>query len=289
MAESGHIRALRILETLAGLQQPAPLMTIADHAGLPKTKAYRVLRDLQDNGYVDHIGRSGYRVGARAVALASLVGPRPALVQRARPVLVRLAADAGESASLHLRSGAHRVLVLSADPPGATQRIAHIGERSPLTSGCGGTAILAFLPTPEVEVVLAQESRAVRPDLLDRLAHIRGQGFATSQSANHAELNGVAAPVLDPDSGHALGSIAVAGHPSRLPDASRLAQPVLAACAELGPRLATVLGPSSSVRLESLNVAIQDVLDDHAPAGDGHVGGTTGPSGAAGGGRAPAP
>ncbi|GAA1853514.1 helix-turn-helix domain-containing protein [Pseudonocardia ailaonensis] len=264
MTEGGHIRALRILETLAGLQQPAPLMTIAEHAGLPKTKAYRVLRDLQDNGYVDHIGRSGYRVGARAIALASLVGPRPALVQRALPVLVRLAIDAGETASLHLRSGAHRVLVLRADPPGSTHRIAAIGERSPLTSGCGGTAILAYLPTPEVDIVLGRESRVVRLDLPDHLAQIRRQGYATSQSANHPELNGIAAPLLDPDSGHALGSIAIAGAPSRLPDPGRLARPLLAACAELGPRLATVLGPSSSVRLESLDVTIQNVLQSQA-------------------------
>lgn len=264
MAEDGHLRSLRILETLAGLQQPAPLNTIAERAGLTRTKAYRVLRELQDHGYVDHIGRSGYRMGARAVALASLVGPRPVLLQRARPVLIRLAADAGETASLQLRSGAHRVIVLSADPPGApVRRATRIGERSPLTSGCGGTAILAFLPAPQVDdVLVAQQAHAVRPEYLRR---IRRQGYAISQSANHQELNGVAAPVLDPDSGHALGSVAIAGHASRLPEPvlHRLATPLLAACGELGPRLATVLGPNSSVRLESLDVTIQDVLDTH--------------------------
>jgi DNA-binding IclR family transcriptional regulator len=267
MADDGHIRSLRILETLAGLQQPAPLKTIAERAGLPRTKAYRVLRELQEHGYVDHIGRSGYRMGGRAVALASLVGPRPVLLQRARPVLIRLAADAGETASLQLRSGAHRVIVLSADPPGTpVRRTTHIGERSPLSSGCGGTAILAFLPAQQVDdILLAQESHAVRPELPGYLVQIRRQGYAISQSANHPEFNGIAAPVLDPDSGHALGSVAIAGHASRLPEPvlHRLATPLLAACADLGPRLATVLGSSSSVRLESLDVTIQDVLDTH--------------------------
>ncbi|MGW4587765.1 IclR family transcriptional regulator [Amycolatopsis thermoflava] len=261
----GYIRALRILETLAGLQQPALLKTIAERAGLPRTKVYRVLRELQDHGYIDHIGRSGYRVGGRAIALASLVGPRPALLQRARPVLIRLAAEAGEFVSLHLRSGAHRVLVLGASPPGtAAGRNESIGERSPLTSGCGGTAILAFLPASQIEDLLnAQDNHATRRDLPKHLEQIKRQGYATSQSANHQEMHGIAAPVLDPDSGHALGSVAIAGHASRMPEPvlHRLATPLLAACADLGPRLATVLGPSSSVRLESLDVTIQDVLD----------------------------
>ncbi|MDH6554990.1 IclR family acetate operon transcriptional repressor [Streptomyces sp. SAI-117] len=268
MPEDGHIRALWILETLAGLQQPAALKTIAERAGLPQTKAYRVLRDLQEHGYVDHIGRRGYRVGGRAFALASLVGPRPALLHRVRPVLMRLSADVGATTSLLLRSGAHRVIVLRADPPGtAVHPIAHIGERSPLTSGCAGAVILAFLPAQQVdEVLLAPESHPVRTDLPEQLAEIRRQRYAISQSANHPALNGIAAPVLDPDSGHALGSLAIAGHPSRMaePVLHRFATPLLAACAELGPRLATVLGPSSSVRLESLDVTIQDVLDTHS-------------------------
>jgi hypothetical protein len=47
------------------------------------------------------------------------------------------------------------------------------------------------------------------------------------------------------------------------PVLGRLVRPLLAACAELGPRLPGVLGPNCSVRLESLDVTIQDVLDSH--------------------------
>ena len=103
--EDGHIRALRVLETLAGLQQQASLPTIADRAQLTKTKAYRILRSLQDYGFVDHVGRSGYLIGSRAVALASLIGPRPALLRLARPVLAKLATEASETVTLHLRTG----------------------------------------------------------------------------------------------------------------------------------------------------------------------------------------
>src|ERR1700722_17042900 len=263
--DDGHIRALRVLETLAGLQQPASLPAIADQAQLTKTKAYRILRGLQDHGFVDHVGRSGYRIGGRAVDIASLIWPRPAVLRAARPVLAKLAAEASETVTLHLRSGAHRVLVLGAEPPGnPLRRLAPLGERSPLTAGCSGRSILAFLPEEEAqEIIRGQAPAAVRRGLPARLARIRAQSYALSFSDNHPEMNGIAAPLLDPNDGTALGSIAIAGLLERLPKQTlrHLVTPLHAACSQLAPRLATVLGPNSSVRLDSLDVTIQHFLD----------------------------
>ena len=64
-------RPLLVLEALAAMEQPASLLAIASAVGLSKAGAYRVLRALQDEGYVDHAGRRGYRVGSRSIALAS--------------------------------------------------------------------------------------------------------------------------------------------------------------------------------------------------------------------------
>lgn len=97
------------------------------------------------------------------------------------------------------------------------------------------------------------------------LARIRAQSYALSFSDNHVEMNGIAAPLLDPDDGTALGSIAIAGLVRRLPEETllHLVTPLHAACSQLVPRLAAVLGPNSSVHLESLDVTIQDFLDHH--------------------------
>ncbi|TVT59338.1 IclR family transcriptional regulator [Amycolatopsis rhizosphaerae] len=260
-----HIRALRVLETLAGMQQPAPLPTIAERVQLSKTTAYRILRGLQDHGFIDHTGRTGYRIGSRAVALASLIGPRPALLQIIRPVLKKLATEASETVTLHLRSGAHRVLVLAAEPPGNPLRILPtLGERSPLTSGCSGQSILAFLPRQEADDIVRDHTRdGLRPGLPAALARIRKDSYALSFSGIHIGFNGVAAPLLDPTDGTALGSIAIAGLDRRLPRDTllQLSTPLRAACADLAPRLATVLGPNSSIRLDPLDVMIRDFLD----------------------------
>ncbi|MDH6523373.1 IclR family acetate operon transcriptional repressor [Streptomyces sp. SAI-135] len=258
------LRALRVLELLAGMEQPASLTAIAQVTRLTKTRTYRILRSLQDGGFVHHAGRSGYRVGSRAIALATLMSPRPALVQSARPVLMRLALTSGETATLHLRSGGHRVLVLGEESPGsALRRVVLFGERSPLTSGCGGTSILAHLPQAEAAEVIEEHVPAEsRSHLAEQLAEIRAHGYAVSYSSNHPGLHGIATALLDPADDYPLGSLVIAGPEQRLPKPAllALAGPLQAASRELAPRLAAVIGPNSSVRLASLDVTIQDLL-----------------------------
>lgn len=253
-----------MLETLAAMEQPASLLAIAAAVGLSKAGAYRVLRTLQDEGYVDHAGRQGYRIGSRSIALASLVGPRPALLQRARPVLSRLAAMAQATATMHLRSGEHRVLVLGAEQIDKFQaKRVHIGERAPLISGCGGRVILAHLPVEEAGAVVAEyTSGNSRTKLEQELEIIRADGYALSFSENHRSFHGIGAALLDLDTGYPLGSIAIAGPDEQLPEGAlrTLARPLIAACDGLAPHFSALLGPTSSARREALDVTIQDLV-----------------------------
>ncbi len=184
--ESSALRILVVLETLASMEQPATLPDIVEHARLEKFKTYRALRTLQERGFVDHAPGSGYWIGSRSHALASLIGARPAVLRRARPVLGQLAELAGAGAALHLRSGSHRVLVCAVVPRRLSAELAAhrvpVGERAPLTTGCSGTAILAFLPDHEIEAVLASRPpNEPRPSRAD-LARVRADGYAMSMS-----------------------------------------------------------------------------------------------------------
>ncbi len=256
------LRALNVLESLAAMAQPASLSAIAARTRLGKAKAYRALRALEEHGFVDHAGRSGYRVGSRSLALATVIGSRPALVQRTRPVLERLALLCRGGASLQLRSGAHRVIVaevvVRADPQ--IDPVA-LGERAPLTSGCAGTAILAHLdPADAAAVMAARPPREPRPTP-EQLDRIRADGYAVSFSANHVSMNGIAAPLLDPADGSVLGSIAMANAPDRLParELEALSDPLRRACDQLGPSLARLLGPNSPERRAALDVTVQQI------------------------------
>jgi IclR family acetate operon transcriptional repressor len=267
-APDGPTRALQVVETLAAMKQPASLDALAVATGLGKPKAYRVLRALQEAGYVDHVGRAGYRVGGRSIGLASLIGPRPALLRRAVPVLNRLAKLSSETATLHLRSGTHRVLVLSAETADWELRQAvRLGERAPLTSGCSGLVILAHLPPAETEAIVAGRPRSEPRPTHARLRRIRQNGYDTSQSANHQGVSGIAVPLLDPDDASPLASMAIAGPESRLPERvlDSFATPLITAAREFAPLLATMLGPNSTMRQEALNVTITESFPLHLP------------------------
>ncbi|MHA6761425.1 IclR family transcriptional regulator [Streptacidiphilus sp. PAMC 29251] len=263
----GPVRAVYVLEVLAGMRQPASLPDITTRTGLPRTKAYRALRALQDMGYVDHLGRHGYRIGSRAISLAVLIGPRPALIQRTRPVLTRLAETTRETATLHLRSGSHRVLVLGAEPSNWDLRhVVRPGERAPLTTGCTGTVILAHLPPTEAQAILTSRPAREQPTA-QVLERIRTDGYAISRNTNHSGVAGIAAPLLDPDDGYPLGSLAIAGPDHRLPDPAlqRMAGPLAAAARELAPQLAALLGRHASIRQDALDVTIHDFLNTPPP------------------------
>jgi len=229
------LRALQVLEALAGMVQPASLAAVAETTRLPTTKAYRSLRALQGHGFVDHLGHSGYRLGSRSVALASLIGPRPALLRAAQPLLSRLAAVAQETTSLHLRSGTHRVLVIGAEARGQALRGSYtVGERTPLTSGCSGTSSSPTCPPPKHRTSPPATRREYQPSTA-LLAVIRTNGYGMSLSDNHVGVNGVAAPLLDPADGYPLGSIAIADAERRLPEAKlrELVRPLITPSREL--------------------------------------------------------
>ncbi len=258
----GPLRALRVLETLGGMEQPAGLDAIAAANGLTRTKAYRVLHSLQDEGYVDHVGRSGYRVGSRSIALASRIGPRPVALQAARYVLGQLTQLSAASAGLHLRSGPHRVLVLGTDPQDSPIRSAlHVGQWAPLHSGCASVVILAHLPEDEAREIARRAPPASSPPTLEDLAQVRRDGYAISFHANFPGLNGVAAPILDPVDGLALGSLSIAGVEAQMPERTlhRLSRPLMNAGGRLAPQLARLLSPHSPLRRPPLDVVIQDL------------------------------
>ncbi len=257
------IRGLGILEVLAGMEQPAGLAAITERCGLSQNQCFRALRALQEQGYVDHLARKGYRLGTRSVALAFLLGPRPTVLRAAQPIMRRLVATTSESAALHLRSGDHRVLVMRVQGPRESfQEVVQLGERAPLTSGASGTPILAHLPAGErMTLINNRPSREHRPTERG-LAHIRDVGYAISFSANHAALSGIGAAILDPNTDYPLGSIAMAAPASRISedDLHQLGAPLIAACTALAPRLAKLLGPGAIERLESLDVTVQGLV-----------------------------
>lgn len=260
-------RSLEVLEALAAMAQPANLMDIAYATGLSKHSAYRILRNLQEQGFVDHIGRRGYRVGTRAMALASLISPRPHVLQRVRPVIHKLAHRVQESVSFHVHSNRHRVCLLGIEPfPNPERRHLRTGERAPLVSGCAGLAILAFLPDGEIAEILDSQSETSQAALRASLQRIREDGFAISHGSNHAGMHGIGSPIVSVETGTALASVSISGTAARLPDQRlrQFAAPLQSATRELGTVLTDVLGSTATMAVDRLDVGPGELYVDDA-------------------------
>ncbi|TDL07499.1 transcriptional regulator [Mycolicibacterium obuense] len=241
------LRGLLVLEILAGMSQPASLRDIAARAGMSQSYTFRLLRALEVEGFLHHLGRSGYRLGSRSVALAAVIGPRPALLRLLFPAVARLATSSGLAVVVHLRAGASRVLILGVpapsgaivDPAGA------LGERSPLARGASGRVILAHTPEAESSQI------AVDHDVRATFPAIRERGYEMSFGENHPGINGISAPLLAHRDDEALpptavGSLTVAGPAAELTaeKMTRIAPELIRTSSALGPRVAASLGPN---------------------------------------------
>ena len=172
------------------------------------------------------------------------------------PVISRLALNTGEAVVLHLRSGPNRVLILGVPAPSGpiVDPAGLLGERSPLVAGASGRIILAFLPDSERSTM---DLDGLNSGQLDA---IRDRGYEISYGENHPGINGISAPLLaypmDGAPPTVFGAITVAGPASRLGtgDLSRVLTPLLGACRDLAPRLASILGPDPGAVISSLDL-----------------------------------
>lgn len=240
-------RAGRLLEIVATAGRPAPLEWIGEEAGLSKSTTYRLLRALQDEGWLERAGRMGYQVGPRLVRLAAAIDPVRDIAEVAQPWLESLAARTSETATLNVRDGQWAVTAAGAESTRhALHRAVQIGHRMPLARGCTGLAILAWLPRADQREVTQEliAGRHILPsdvEKLDgRLRLITRDGFVLSAEENHPGVAAVAAPVFIGTGGPIAASIAVGGPVGRWTKTAiaECVPDILRACAELSAALA---------------------------------------------------
>src|SRR5215213_7106293 len=172
-------RALTILAVLARLGQ-AGVSELAAELGVHKSTAFRLVNTLESHDIVEQTEvRGKYRLGMGLVRLAGASSARLDLVQQARPVVRRLAAESGETVNVAVLSGG------SALP-------SHnwVGQHIPLHATSNGKVLLSGLEPAEADLRLgdrlaelpAYTRRTItdRAALLEELEEVRAKGFAVA-------------------------------------------------------------------------------------------------------------
>ncbi len=179
-------RGIRILEHLATVGTPQPIVDIGQAVGLHRSITYRLIRTLEDHQLVERDAAGHFRLGLGLVGLAR--GVRTDLQSAALPRLNALVAQLGMTAFLVVRADAEAVTVSSVEPHDSPAHVVYRpGIRHPVGQGAPGLALL--MPEPAT------------PGDREALQEARRLGWATSRGEVIPGLRSVAAPVLGPDGG----------------------------------------------------------------------------------------
>jgi DNA-binding IclR family transcriptional regulator len=195
------------------------LAELADEAKLTMSTAHRIVKALQDWGYIvqDESGRV-FSLGPTVMKLAQVFLQRDnqhELVLLAQPFLERLRDATGETVALHCPVDTQRVCV-SEVPSRQPVRMANgVGNLYPLHSGAAGKVILAWSSTTTLDRVLAtlaDEARSggLHERLVRELPRIRKKGYALSLGETVPSASAIAVPIFSA-SRLVAGSLSIAG------------------------------------------------------------------------------
>lgn len=235
-------KGLRVLELLAD-EGPLSLAEVQRGSGLNKTMAFRVLRALTDLGYVEHDNaRHRYQLGLRLLALGSAVSRRLDIVEIARPHLVRLRDEFGETVNLGVLSDGAVVYLGMQEGQLGLRMSARLGSRDPIHSTSLGKAMLAYLPRARQRELIAAarldahtQTTIVEPELLEQeLERTRARGYALDDEENEVGARCVGVPILDSNS-RPIAGLSVSGPAARVSkeDAGEIAIRLWAASAQI--------------------------------------------------------
>jgi IclR family transcriptional regulator, acetate operon repressor len=199
------LTVLDVLEAVS-VQQPVGVSELARSMDLPKSTVQRSLETLHAAGWLQRGASGAWSLTLKPAVVGHRAGNEWSLRDAARPIMVGLRDETGETVRLWLRDGNDAVLIETIESAKTVRAILPIGSRIALHASSAGKAILAALALDELNDYLAGELRAytertiVEPAKLRRgLEEIRTRGYAQSYREANVDVGGVAAPLLSPD------------------------------------------------------------------------------------------
>lgn len=236
--------ALQTLELLAERGRIG-VRDVASTLDCSRSSAYRIVRTLQDRGWVGEAEPGSYELGPFALVLGSRALQRLSLRDIALPSMRRLVGLTEETVTVSVLVAAERVCVDQLESPRQVRMTVQVGRPYPLYAGASGKAILMGMAPETLERYLARarfarlapNTPSGRDALVASLDLARAQGYVVSVAERDPEAYSVAAP-LRARAG-VVGSIAICGPASRFTpaDAARFGPLVRDAAAEISAAL----------------------------------------------------
>lgn len=225
---------------------------IANELGLSKAVVHRILSAFRNKGIVefDSVSRR-YFLGPIIMSMGLTYLNKLDARKIAAPELVRLSKLTNETATLSVRSGVSRVYVDQVTPDREVLMSVQIGVPYPLYAGASSKALLAFLPSEEIDLYLEEPLRKLTPaTVTDRrklrreLEQIVERGWAHSSDERQVGASSVASPILDYRD-YPIAVVSVCGPSDRMNlEIDLCAEHLMAAVNRMSLKMGHTLGPN---------------------------------------------
>lgn len=238
-------RAVRILKVFGPDTSSLTPQEISHRAQLNRSTVYRLLSALETEGLLASDENGRYRLGPELIALGGLALRQVDLRAIALPILRELAKQSGETVDLEVLAGSHTMIIEEVTGDHLLSTSSNIGQLYPAHCTATGKALLAYLPQPGVDAILAEGLRACGPRAIRDQAVLRAElqaiaerGYATAYEELEAYLHSVGAPIFD-HHGLAIAAVSISGPSARLPrrQEAQIARALLASCLEISQHL----------------------------------------------------
>lgn len=195
-------RALNLLK-LVGMNHEGGIVlrALVQTTGLDRTTAYRLVSCLVETGLVERDDKKRYRLGLEAMQLGLKSMSRVPILERCRPLMIRLARRTEDTVYIVVRNGdyAHCIHYEEGAFP-IKALVLQIDGLRLLGVGSAGTALLSTLSDADIREFHRRQhkelpsSRAKLPNLLNEVRTIRKRGYASTENLVAEGVSGVGVP-----------------------------------------------------------------------------------------------
>ena len=219
-------RGLRIIDLLVNSQKKLGITEIAKLLDVDKSTASRLVKTLQNYGYVQQENNSrGYVSGKRLHVIGWQLSNRYSLQELAKPFLDSLTITIEESSHIGVYSSGKALVTDDVQPQNSLLRVvSNSGRLIYLHNTALGKSLIAFgdFPMPTELSAFTATTHTTLEALEDDLALTRLRGYAVDDEENESGVRCIAAPVFD-SMGVTVAAIGISGPTVRV-EARRVEQ-----------------------------------------------------------------
>lgn len=216
-------RAFDLLDIVGGSESPMTLKEIAIESGLPRSSAYRFLRNLEYRGYLRCDEKGQYHLGLKFLFLQQKGEQKFDLKNLARPYLEKLSQITRETVHLGVLFEDRVLYVDSIESVQLIRMVAQVGSTIGVYCTSLGKALSMNLKDDEIRSILGKEpmtkltswTLTTEAKFLEAVQQARKDGFALDERESSPDSRCVGAPIYDRE-GRIVGAISISGPISRM-------------------------------------------------------------------------